>query len=165
VHNRAEREQCQRFPACTIDADCGGAVCRLPSPLCRLSITVITHWVLSGEAYDRASLGKVDRTPEGWLHRSIDQALALNRTEVRPDGLCPEDLSLHLAISWRARNLHPWDHDLVGDRKALRLVEQTFSDTEVALESAMLCGKAQDLLGAVSDGCVGLLEQLFGYRF
>ena len=41
---------------------------------------------------------------------------------------------MRLAISWRARNLHPWDRDLVGDRRALRLVEQTLSDTEAALE-------------------------------
>ena len=80
-------------------------------------------------------LGKLNaRLRAGWLYRSVDEALSLNRTEVRPDGLRPEDISLRLAISWRARNLHPWDRDLVGDRRALRLVEQTFSDTEAALE-------------------------------
>jgi hypothetical protein len=70
----------------------------------------------------------------GWLHRSIEQALALNRTEVRPDGLRAEKTSLRLTISWRARNLHPWDLDLVGDRRARKLVQQTFLDTEAALE-------------------------------
>jgi hypothetical protein len=80
-------------------------------------------------------LGKFNsRLRAGWLHRCIDQALGLNRTQVRPDGLRPEDISLRLAISWRVRDLHPWDRDLVGDRRALRLVEQTFSDTEAALE-------------------------------
>ena len=68
------------------------------------------------------------------MRRSIDEALALHRTEVRPDGLCPENISLRLTISWRARNLHPWDFDLVGERKARKLVEQTFADTVAALE-------------------------------
>ena len=49
-----------------------------------------------------------------WLRRSIDQALALNHTEVRSDGLCAEGISLRLTISWRARNIHPWDRDLVA---------------------------------------------------
>jgi hypothetical protein len=69
-----------------------------------------------------------------WLWRSIDRALALNRTEVRPDGLRREQISLRLLINWRARDLHPWDLDLVGNRMAVRLVEQTFSDTVAALE-------------------------------
>jgi hypothetical protein len=80
-------------------------------------------------------LGKLDAGRRAcWLRRSISQALALNRTEVRPDGLCALGMSLRLAISWRAREVHPWDLDLVGERRARRLVEQTFSDTEAALE-------------------------------
>jgi hypothetical protein len=69
-----------------------------------------------------------------WLRRSIDNALALHRTEVRSDGLRREEMSLRLLINWRARDLHPWDLDLVGHRRAVRLVEQTFSDTVAALE-------------------------------
>jgi hypothetical protein len=69
-----------------------------------------------------------------WLRGSIDKALALNRYEVRPDGLGIEATSFCLTISWRARDVHPWDSDLAADRKALRLVEQTFSDTLAALE-------------------------------
>jgi hypothetical protein len=80
-------------------------------------------------------LGKLDASRRAcWLRRSITQALALNRTEVRPDGLRAGEISLRLAISWRARDVHPWDHDLVGERRARRLMEQTFSDTEAALE-------------------------------
>jgi hypothetical protein len=80
-------------------------------------------------------LGKLDASRRAcWLRRSITQALALNRTEVRPDGLRAGEISLRLAISWRARDVHPWDHDLVGERRARRLMEQTFLDTEAALE-------------------------------
>lgn len=73
-----------------------------------------------------------------WMCRSIYRALALNRYEVRPDGLCPERMSFRLVISWRARQIHPWDSDVAPERKALRLVEQTFSDTEAALEQLFM---------------------------
>lgn len=80
-------------------------------------------------------LGKLSaRLQARWLRRSIDKALALNRYEVRPDGLWLTGTSFRLAISWRARRIHPWDSDLTADRKALLLVEQTFSDTLAALE-------------------------------
>jgi len=68
------------------------------------------------------------------LRASIDKALAVNRYEVRPDGLLPEGTSFRLAITWRARGIHPWDCDLAADRKAHKLVEQTFLDTLAALE-------------------------------
>ena len=82
----------------------------------------------------------------GWLRRSIDKALALNRTEVRPDGLRCEELSLRLLINWRARDLHPWDFDLVGNRRAVRLVEQTFSDTVAVLERLFAALPEVDLI-------------------
>ncbi|MFZ0247501.1 hypothetical protein [Candidatus Binatus sp.] len=69
-----------------------------------------------------------------WLRGSIDKALAVNRYQVRPDGLLLEGTSFRLAITWRARDIHPWDGDLAADSRALRLVEQTFSDTLAALE-------------------------------
>lgn len=69
-----------------------------------------------------------------WLWRSVRKALALNLWEARPDGLLLERSSLHLTISWRARDIHPWDRDLPAKKRALRLVEQTFSDTQAALE-------------------------------
>jgi hypothetical protein len=79
-------------------------------------------------------LAKLNGLRAAWLRRSIDRALALNRTQVRPDGLRREQTSVRLLINWRARNLHPWDLDLVGNRRALRLIEQTLSDTLAALE-------------------------------
>jgi hypothetical protein len=69
-----------------------------------------------------------------WLRGSIDKALALSRYEARPDGLELEGTSFNLAISWRPRGIHPWDSDMTVDRKAARLVEQTFTDTLAALE-------------------------------
>jgi hypothetical protein len=69
-----------------------------------------------------------------WLRNSIDRALALNRNQVRPDGLQIAGTSFRCKISWYARDVHPWDCDLIGERKALRLLEQTLSDTEAALE-------------------------------
>jgi hypothetical protein len=69
-----------------------------------------------------------------WLRNSIERALAINRQQVRPDGLQIATTSFRCAISWRARDVHPWDCDLTGERRALRLMEQTLSDTEAALE-------------------------------
>lgn len=68
------------------------------------------------------------------LRGSIDNALAGNRYEVRRDRLLLVETSFRLAITWRARGVHPWDGDLAVDRKAVRVVEQTFSDTLAALE-------------------------------
>jgi len=67
------------------------------------------------------------------LHNSIDRALAVNRHQVRPDGLQIATASFRCAISWRAGDVHPRDYDLTGERRALRLMEQTLSDTEAAL--------------------------------
>ncbi len=69
-----------------------------------------------------------------WLRRSIDRALVLSRYEVRSDFLSVEKLTFRLAISWRARGIHPWDGDLAPDRKARRLVQQTFTDTLAVLD-------------------------------
>ncbi len=81
-----------------------------------------------------------------WLRRSIDTALALNRTEVRPDGLCSEGRDFRLGITWRARNVHPWESELAADRKARRLVEQTFSDTHAALERLFIALPEVDVI-------------------
>jgi len=71
---------------------------------------------------------------EAWLRRSILQALAVSRYEVRSDTLRLMSRSCRLAITWRARNVHPWDRDLAPDRRAVKLVEQIFSDTQAALD-------------------------------
>jgi hypothetical protein len=69
-----------------------------------------------------------------WLWRSLRKALALNLYEVRSDGLLIEQSSFRLAISWRARHVHPWDRHMAIAQRTKRWVEQTFSDTQRALE-------------------------------
>ncbi|MGD0118728.1 MAG: hypothetical protein ABSD30_11730 [Candidatus Binatus sp.] len=69
-----------------------------------------------------------------WLRGSIDKALRLSRYEVRGDRLMLEGRSFRLAVTWRARHIHPWDYDLPPDTKELKLVDQTFADTFAALD-------------------------------
>jgi hypothetical protein len=69
-----------------------------------------------------------------WLRGSINEALELSRYEVRRDGLLLEGTTFRLAITWCARQIHPWDCDLEADKKAHKLVDQTFDDTLTALE-------------------------------
>ena len=38
-----------------------------------------------------------------------------------------------LAIQWRARDVHPWDHDLAPAKKEAIFVEQCLADTEAAI--------------------------------
>jgi hypothetical protein len=111
-------------------ADCTQA----PTRSSRNATDDLTEFHLREAAMGRLLEKLNTRLRTGWLHRSIVQALALNRSEVRPDGLGLTASSLRLAISWRARDLHPWDLDLVGERRAVKLVEQTFLDTQTALE-------------------------------
>jgi hypothetical protein len=75
----------------------------------------------------------------GWklrrVHRALEAALALHRrAEVRPDGLSMIDNSVALKLSWRARDVHPWDRDLSEEKIAPRLVDQTMHDAEDAIE-------------------------------
>jgi hypothetical protein len=44
------------------------------------------------------------------------------------------DYSVELKVSWRARDIHPWDRDLSEERIAPRLVDQTMHDAEDAIE-------------------------------
>ena len=71
-----------------------------------------------------------------WLRDSIDKALALSRYDVRRDGLSLMGKSFRLAIAWRARHVHPWD--LEEDKRAIRVVDQTFADTIAALEELFI---------------------------
>jgi hypothetical protein len=73
-----------------------------------------------------------------WLRDSIDKALALNRYDVRRDRLSLMATSFRLTIAWRARHVHPWDRDLKEDKRATRLVDQTFADTIAALEELFI---------------------------
>jgi len=75
----------------------------------------------------------------GWklrrLRSLLDGALALNRRgEIRTDGLSLVNYSMKLTVSWRARDIHPWDRDLPDERIASRLVDQLMHDAEDAVE-------------------------------
>jgi hypothetical protein len=75
----------------------------------------------------------------GSLRSALADALTLQRRgEVRSDGLSSFSFSISLCVSWRARDVHPWDRDMPEDRKAPRLVEQTLHDTEDAIERIFL---------------------------
>lgn len=43
------------------------------------------------------------------------------------------DMTVRLQVRWRARELHPWYHDL-PDQAARELAQQTLSDTDTVLE-------------------------------
>jgi hypothetical protein len=69
------------------------------------------------------------------VRRALGNALALHRRgEVRPDGLSLLEGFIKLTVSWRARDIHPWDRDLPEDRAVGRLLDQTLHDTEDAVE-------------------------------
>jgi hypothetical protein len=67
--------------------------------------------------------------------RSIDRALALYlRGEVRRDGLIPISVATQLEIEWRARDIHPWDRDLLSaSERATACLDQALHDTEAAI--------------------------------
>ena len=81
-----------------------------------------------------------------WLHGSIAKALRLSRYEVRGDGLLLEGRAFRLAVTWRARQVHPWDYNLPPDTRELKLVEQTFADTFAALERLFMALPEVDVI-------------------
>ena len=70
-----------------------------------------------------------------WFRRSVEDALALHRRgEVRRDGLNLDGMSSHLKIRWRARDIHPWDRDILrGSGRQAAFAEQALADTEAAI--------------------------------
>jgi hypothetical protein len=70
-----------------------------------------------------------------WFRRGVEDALALNRRgEVRSDGLKLDGMCSHLEIRWHARDIHPWDRELLrGGRKQAAFAEQALADTEAAI--------------------------------
>src|SRR5271169_6385536 len=69
------------------------------------------------------------------VRAKVGEALALHRRgEVRIDDPQLLDLTVRIQVRWRARELHPWDRDLSGDRAARKLARQCLSDTEAVLE-------------------------------
>jgi len=69
------------------------------------------------------------------LHRhKVNDALALHhRGEARNDGLVLDSVSSRLAISWRARDIHPWDRGLPSYEREIMFAHQTLADTEAAI--------------------------------
>jgi hypothetical protein len=67
-------------------------------------------------------------------HNRIKQALALHlRGEARKDGLTMDNVSSHLEIRWRARDIHPWDRHLARYKREVMFAEQALADTEAAV--------------------------------
>jgi hypothetical protein len=67
-------------------------------------------------------------------HRRIKRALGLHlRGEARRDGLTLDNVSNHLEIRWRARDIHPWDRHLAGCESDVMFAEQALDDTEAAV--------------------------------
>jgi hypothetical protein len=70
-----------------------------------------------------------------YVRRLLDSALGLHRRlEARPDGLSLVDYSMKLTVRWRARDVHPWDRDLLDEQIAPRQVDQSLHDAEDAVE-------------------------------
>jgi hypothetical protein len=66
--------------------------------------------------------------------QQIENALALQRRgEVRGDGLTLTQVSHHLEIEWRAREIHPWDRVSESEERELLFSEQSVADTDAAL--------------------------------
>jgi len=71
-----------------------------------------------------------------YLHRrGIERAIALNlRGEVRRHGLTDLRIVNHLEVDWRARGIHPWDHELIPPSgRGAAFVTQALADTEAAI--------------------------------
>lgn len=81
-------------------------------------------------------LKSVFHKPALWhYHRRIKKALALHlRGEARRDGLTVDNVSSHLEIRWRARDIHPWDRSLTTRyEREVMFAEQALADTEAAV--------------------------------
>lgn len=64
----------------------------------------------------------------------IQEALALHhRGEARRDGLTLTQVSHHLEIEWRARDVHPWDRTSESKEREFLFAEQSMEDTDAAL--------------------------------
>ena len=81
-------------------------------------------------------LENVFRKLDGYRYKhKMENALALHlRGEVRRDGLNLTRATTHLEIEWRARDIHPWDRDLLSPvERAAAFVKQLLVDTEAAV--------------------------------
>jgi hypothetical protein len=68
------------------------------------------------------------------LRSRVTRALKLKPRGAAPnDGLPLTRLSTRLEVEWYAREVQPWDRDLPPERQARLFVEQSLSDTVVAI--------------------------------
>jgi hypothetical protein len=68
------------------------------------------------------------------VRKAIQSALDLhNRGEARRDGLALTQLSHHLRIEWRARDVHPWDRASESEERKILLAEQPVAGADAAL--------------------------------
>jgi len=76
----------------------------------------------------------IQKSAAARLQRRIKRALALEkRGEARSDGLEMQQACVHLAVSWWAREIHPWDCDASAGERGSQFFQQTLNDTEAAI--------------------------------
>jgi hypothetical protein len=81
----------------------------------------------------RARLG-VEARHAGRMTREVTWCLRLRpRGGVAHDVLHLAALSLRLRVEWRARDIHPWDHDLSEHRQAQLFARQCLEDVDAAI--------------------------------
>jgi hypothetical protein len=100
-------------------------------------VTVLTESLSQtlGSAVEflKARLG-VEAPRTGKMTREITRSLRLQpRGGVAHDVLRLAALSLRLRVEWRARDVHPWDHDLSEHRQAQLFARQCLKDVDTAI--------------------------------
>jgi hypothetical protein len=65
--------------------------------------------------------------------QKIERALAVQRGEVRSDGMKLKQVRNRLEIEWCARDIHPWDRHDPPERRAMLFVRQSLNDTDAAI--------------------------------
>ena len=81
----------------------------------------------------RSKMSSGSRQREHFTDRLADSLALHKRNEVRADGLLLERACNRLEIRWRARDVHPWDSDLLGKERESAFLRQVMDDTEAAL--------------------------------
>jgi hypothetical protein len=70
----------------------------------------------------------------GAMTREVTRSLRLSpRGAIAHDVLDVAALSLRLRVEWRAREVHPWDHDLPEPQQAQLFARQCLEDVEAAM--------------------------------
>jgi hypothetical protein len=70
----------------------------------------------------------------GKMTHVVTRALRLQpRGAIAHDVLHLRALSLRLRVEWRARDVHPWDHDLSEQRQAQLFARQCLEDVDTAI--------------------------------